>query len=150
MHNDLIHKASSLMQDQAASYSRLISATHQLSSALVRGDLVMVESMTLKTETELFPMRSRLVQIMSTLTAFAEERAGSADNKITPEARAAFETASSDLLQAARDFHREQKTASALAVNGASFASSCIEMCGVQPTTYRAPYARRGEGMRWA
>jgi hypothetical protein len=54
------------------------------------------------------------------------------------------------MLQAARDFQQTRERAAALATNGAAFAAVCIEMCGVQPTTYRAPYARYGEGRPWA
>ena len=150
MQNDLIYTVSRLMREQAASYKRLVLLIGQLSASLTVGELASVESLTKSAEGELFPMRARLVQIMGNLTAFSDGRSSSPDDKITPETRSDFESASSELLFAARDFQKQQRIAAALAGNGAVFASSCMELCGVSPTTYRAPYSRRGEARRWA
>jgi hypothetical protein len=150
MHNDLIHKASKLMREQAASYFQLQTTSSRLGEAMVLGDLALIESCRQSCERELFPMRARLVQLMSTLAVFSEERAKFPDNQIAADARNAFESASKELLDAARTFQRTQKLASTVATNGATLTSAFIEMCGVQPTTYRAPYARRTEGRRWA
>jgi hypothetical protein len=94
-------------------------------------------------------MRSRLVRLMAALGSFADARSAAPSTPISPEARSAFGSASQELLQAARDFQQTQARAAALATNGASFSAVFIELCGVPPTTYRAPYARRGEG-KWA
>ena len=139
------------MQEQAAAYGRLDSACAQLSAALVRGEPSVVESLTRAGEGELLKMRSRLLQLMSALTAFADARAKSPENsKLSAETRELFESASGELLRAARHFERTSNRAAALANNGASFVTACIQTCGIQPTTYRAPYARRGEARTWA
>jgi hypothetical protein len=96
-------------------------------------------------------MRSRLLQLMGTLTAFSDSRANSPEaSKLAAETRALFESASSALTRAAGNFARTQRRASTLANNGSTFATACIQTCGIQPTTYRAPYARRGEARAWA
>ena len=147
----LIHRAAELMREQAAAYARLDSACAQLTAALVRGVPESIESLTRAGESELLKMRARLVQVMASLTDFADARAKHPNaGSITAETRALFEGASQELLAAARSFQRTQQRAAALSHNGTSFASACIEMCGVPPTTYRAPYARRGEGKQWA
>ena len=139
------------MREQAAAYRQLDAACAQLSAALVRGEPSLIESVTGVGESELLRMRSRLVQIMSALTAFAEARAGAGGGgALSAETRATFESASSEMLRSARSFQRARMNASALATSGATFAAACIETCGVQPTTYRAPYARRGEAQTWA
>jgi len=150
MTDDLINQAAKLMQEQADAYARLNSACNQLTAVLVNGTPESIESLTRAGESELLRMRARLVQIMSTLTAFAEARARSSHAApVMAEARARFEAASNKLSAAARDFQRTCKRAAALATNGSSLASTHIEMCGFRPTTYRAPYARYGEKL-WA
>lgn len=140
------------MREQAAAYRQLEVATGQLSAALVRGAPEAIESLTRAGEGELLRMRSRLLQIMSALTRFADARAAQSNEalKIAPEARREFEEASSELMRAADAFEKTRARASVLATGGASFASACIERCGVPPTTYRAPYSRRGEAGKWA
>ena len=151
MSDQLIHQAAKLMREQAAAYLRLESASAQLTAALINGSAAAIESLTRAGESELLKMRARLVQIVATLGAFADSRAETASPApISPEARTAFETSSKELHQAARNFQRTQKQATALATGGATFAAACIESCGAQPTTYSAPYARRGEAARWA
>lgn len=138
------------MQEQTAAYGRLEAASAQLGVALVRGEPSEIESMTRAGESELLKMRSRLLQLMSTLTAFADACAAAPEtSKLTHETRAAFESASSELTRAARSFARTRSRSAALANNGSTFAAACIETCGIQPVTYRAPYARRGEGGAW-
>jgi hypothetical protein len=150
MLDDFINQAATLMQEQAGAYRRLDSACGQLAAALVQGSPTAIESATRAGEGELLRMRARLVQLMSALSAFAEARAGAGQNlPISPAARQAFEAASGALLAAANDFQRTSARAAALATSGSSFAAACIEVCGVPPTTYRAPYGRRGDG-RWA
>jgi ATP-dependent Clp protease ATP-binding subunit ClpA len=151
MSDTLIQQAARLMQEQAAAYGRLNTACSQLGAALVRGEPSVIESLTRAGESEMLKMRSRLLQLMSTLTTFADARAKSPESsKLTAETRAMFESASGELTRAARDFTRTRERTSALANNGSTFATACIQTCGIQPTTYRAPYARRGEGRAWA
>jgi hypothetical protein len=138
------------MTEQAAAYRRLDSACHQLTAALIKGQPETIESLTRAGEGELLKMRARLVQLMSALAAFADARAaGEKQATLSIETRTRFRDASRDLLQATRDFQRTQARAAALANNGATFAAVGIESCGVTPTTYRAPYARRGEVRSW-
>ncbi|MGH9944960.1 MAG: hypothetical protein ACRD9R_21635, partial [Pyrinomonadaceae bacterium] len=155
MRESLVQRIAELMREQAAGFRRLDGAVQQLATSLVNGRPETIESVTRAGESELLRMRSRLVQIMSALASFADARpAGGEANPsdpITHESRTLFESASRELMQAARDFQRQQQRARALAHNGSSFAAACIEMCGVPPTTYRAPYTGRGEGhARWA
>lgn len=147
MLDDLIQNAAKLMKEQAAAYSRLDSACHQLVEALVNGKPEEIESLTRAGEGELLKMRVRLGQLMSALTTFAEQRAG--EPSLTSETRVAFREASSELLCAAQQFQRIQARAAAMATNGASLATVGIQLRGVEPITYRAPYAKRGEGKPW-
>jgi hypothetical protein len=149
MLDNLIQNAAKLMHEQAAAYRRLDSACQQLSAALVSGQLEVIESLTRAGEAELLKMRVRLVELMTALSRFAEHHAG-AQATLETETRVAFRDASNELLQAARDFQRTQARAAAVATNGASFAAANIEICGVPPLTYRAPYARSGEARSWA
>jgi hypothetical protein len=151
MSDTLIQQAARLMEEQAAAYKRLEASCSQLGAALVRGEPSVIESLTRAGESELLRMRSRLLQLMSTLTTFAEARARTPEtSRLTAETRSLFESASSELTRIARDFTRTRERASALANNGSTFVTACIQTCGIQPTTYRAPYARRGEGGAWA
>ena len=151
MLDELIQNAAKLMREQAAAYRRLDSACHQLAAALVSGQPETIESLTRAGEGELLKMRARLVQMMSALASFADARTGT-DRQVSlsTETRAAFRDASHELLEAAQNFQRTQARAAALANNGAIFATVGIENCGMTPTTYRAPYARRGEVRSWA
>jgi hypothetical protein len=152
MPSNLINKAADLMSEQAQAYHRLDSVSKQLSSALVRGTPETIESLVRTGESELLRMRSRLVQIITALTSFADSRAAATEENaaLDPQARNSFETASAELMRAAREFQRTRQIASSLSLGGASFASAFIETCGVPPMTYRAPYSRRGEGSAWA
>lgn len=142
MPEELIQQAAQLMREQAGAYRRLTSACEQLTASLVRGAPEVITSLVRAGEAELLQMRARLMRIMASLTAYADKRAAAqAMPAISAEARAEFGQASGDLLQAARDFQRIRARAAALAANGSNFTTTCIEMCGVQPTTYRAPYA---------
>ena len=150
MLDDIIQNAARLMREQAAAYGRLTSACNQLGAALVSGQPEVIESLTRAGESELLKMRVRLVQLMTALAAFADRQTAAEGQKaLSIETRAAFRDASNELLWAARDFQRTEMRASAVANNGATFAAAGIEMCGVSPTTYRAPYARRGEARVW-
>ena len=109
-----------------------------------------VESLVRAGESELLKMRSRLLQLMSALTSFADSRARSPEGgKLTAETRELFESASGELLRVARDFERTGRRTAGLANNGSTFVTACIQTCGIQPTTYRAPYSRRGEARAW-
>jgi len=150
MIDDLINEAARLMEEQIRDYARLDSACAQLSGTLVSGDAAAIESMTRAGEVPLLEMRARLVRIIQALTGFADARAGATEGvKLGAEARARFESASNDLLLAANQFQRTRAQAAALTTSGATFATACIEVCGILPTTYKGPYAR-GEGRPWA
>ena len=95
-------------------------------------------------------MRARLVQIIQALTAFADARADTAGhNPLSLEARNRFEAASNDLLLSANEFQRTRARAAALTTSGATLVTACIEVCGIQPSTYKGPYTR-AEGRAWA
>jgi hypothetical protein len=140
-----------LMEEQARSYVQLDLSCTKLCEALIHGEPAAIEAMTRNSENELFPMRARLVRIVRSLTIFAEARALAPEtSSLSPEVRAAFEVASNTLLQAARDFQRTGARTAALTTSGATFATACIEVCGIPPTTYRGPYARNAEVRPWA
>ena len=149
MLDNLIQNAAKLMREQAAAYRRLDAACQQLCAALVGGQPEVIESLTRAGEAELLKMRVRLVELMTALSTFAERHAGG-QGALGAETRVAFRDASSELLQAAQTFQRTQARAAAVANNGASFAAAGIEICGVAPLTYRAPYTRSGEAKLWA
>lgn len=135
------------MTEQTEAYARLESATAQLSAALVRGEITSIESLTKAGEAELLRMRSRLLEVTSALTTFAELRAGQANKMpLATEARENFEAGAKRLLESARSFQKIAGRASSLAVGGSSFASACIQKCGVPASTYRAPVLRYAEG----
>ena len=151
MSDELIQQAAKLMQEQAGAFARLDTACAHLSAALVSGEPRQIESLTRAGEGEMLKMRSRLLRLMSSLTAFADARAAKTEGgQLSAESRELFETASAELLRAATGFARTQERCAVLANSGSTLASACIQMCGAQPTTYRAPYARRGEAGTWA
>jgi hypothetical protein len=140
-----------LMEEQARGYVQLEISCTELCEALIHGQPAAIEALTRNGENELFPMRARLVRIVRSLTIFAEARAlAPLTSSLSPEARAAFETASNSLLQAAKNFQRTRARAAALTTSGATFATACIEVCGIPPSTYRGPYARNAEVRPWA
>jgi len=151
MTEELIQQSTKLMREQAADYGRLESSCRQLALALVEGDPTMIDSLTRVGEAELLQMRARLVRIIQSLTAFSEARANSgSSSSLSPEARAEFESASAGLLEAARQFQSTRGRAASLTTGGATFANACIEMCGIQPTTYTGPHSRGGDSRKWA
>jgi hypothetical protein len=151
MLDDLIQNAVRLMREQAEGYRRLQSASSQLGAALVSGQPELIESHTRAGEEELLRMRVRLVHLMTALAAFADGQAGKQpQSALGAETRAAFREASDDLFRAAGEYQRVQSRIAAVANNGAIFAAAVIELCGVPPLTYRAPYARRGGAGSWA
>ena len=146
MQDDLIRKVALLMTEQFAAYARLEAATVQLSGALVRGEIGGIESLTRAGESELLRMRSRLLEITSALTAFAELRAGQTEKiALDSSIREDFEAAAKKLLEVARQFQKVCSRASSLSIGGSSFATACIQSCGVPPTTYRAPVLKYAE-----
>ena len=151
MLEQLIQNAANLMREQTAAYRRLEHACQQLGGALVNGQPEAIESLTRAGETELLRMRARLVELMNALATFADRHAAVGENALSQETRETFRAASHALLEAARDFQRTQARVAAVANNGATFAATGIQICGVAPLTYRAPYARRnGEAKVWA
>ncbi|MDX6382449.1 MAG: hypothetical protein QOK48_22 [Blastocatellia bacterium] len=153
MTDDFISKAARLMAEQASDYPRLDAACVQLTDALIHGDPAAIESITRIGDAVLHQMRARLVRIIQSLTAFADCRASAlekdAPRTLDPEARAEFESASNNLMLAANEFQRTRFVATALTTSGATYAAACIQGYGIQPTTYRGPYAR-GEARSWA
>ncbi len=151
MLDKLVMQAAELMREQSDAYRRLDAACAQLTTALKQGSPEIVAALVRAGETELLKMRARLLRLMFALTAFADARAAlPSDSSISPSVREIFGQTSGELQQSAKAFRKTYGRATALAINGATFAAVCIEICGVQPTTYRAPYARRGEGRTWA
>ena len=135
------------MTEQFEAYARLESATLQLSAVLTCGEPNGIESLTRAGESELLRMRSRLLEITSALTKFAEMRSNQTEKTpLAPEVREQFEAAAKKLLEVARNFQKVAGRVSSLAVGGSSFATACIQMCGVPPTTYRAPVLKYTEG----
>jgi hypothetical protein len=146
MHDALIQRVAELMTEQTAAYARLESATAQLTGALALNEPQQVESLTRAGESELLRMRSRLVEITSALTKFAEIRASETEKTtLDPQSREEFETAAKHLIDHARKFKKICERASSLANGASSFTSACIQMCGVPPSTYRAPVLRPAE-----
>src|SRR5690242_6652487 len=98
MSEELVNTATRLMTEQTADFARLEVACKHLSQALVTGEPATIESLTRAGEVELLRMRSRLVRIIQSLTAFAEARAAAPQaQKLSSEARAAFESASKEM-----------------------------------------------------
>lgn len=147
MQDDLIRKVAGLMTEQASAYKSLEGATSQLSSVMMRGEPEAIETLSRAGEKELSKMRSRLLEITSALTEFAELR-GQQEEKtpLDSQARENFESSAKSLLDAAKSFRRIAERASSLALGGSSFANACIQMCGLPPTTYRAPVLKYAEG----
>lgn len=150
MGEELIIQATELMQEQTEAYQRLNLTCAQLIEVLTQSNAETVGSLVKTGESELLNMRARLLRLMFTLTSFADARAAMpAEHKIGATTRDAFSRASTELQKAAISFQKTCGRASVLATNGAIFASVCIEMFGILPTTYRGPYIRRGEGRAW-
>lgn len=153
MSTELITKSANLMSEQAADYARLDAACLRLTDALTAGDSGAVESITRTGETILLQMRARLVSMIQALTLFAEARtkatAEGSREALNAEARAEFESTSDRLIRAATDFQKTRSLAAILTTSATTFATACIEACGIQPTTYKGPYTR-GETRPWA
>jgi hypothetical protein len=149
MQSDLIQKIARLMTEQAAAYTSLESLTSHLITALTRCEPNSIETLSRAGETELFRMRSRLLEITSALTGFAEMRANQTGDTLPldTETRESFETAANKLLEMARHFEKTAGRATSLAHGGSSYANANIQMCGVPPTTYRPPVLNYGKGL---
>ena len=147
MQEDLIKKIANLMSEQAAAFSSLESLTKQLISVLIRSEPNNIESLSRAGETELMRMRARLLEITNDLTAFSEiNRQENYQSTISPEVREKFESAANILLEAARNYQKVSKRTENLAHSGSSFATACIQICGVPPSTYRAPVLKSMTG----
>ena len=106
MHDELIRKVAELMSEQSVAYTRLESATEQLSAALARGEPTVIESLTKAGETELLRMRSRLLEVTSALTKFAESRVRETDKTaLETETREQFEAMAKQLLESGLHVH---------------------------------------------
>jgi hypothetical protein len=147
MEADLVKKIATLMKAQADAYAGLESLTNQLIAALTRSEPINIDSLSRAGESELFSMRSRLLEITTALSAFAECRAGNTGSlPLDAHARQQFEESANKLLKTARNFENIIRRASSLAIGGSSFAAASIQMCGVPPSTYRAPLMRYAGG----
>jgi hypothetical protein len=148
MQNELIEKVANLMSDQTSAYARLQSATSQLAAALTQGEPEKIESITRTGETELMRMRSRLLEMISALTAFSEMRAGEAEKtQLDRTIREQFDTAAKQLIESARGFQAIAGRCASLAMGGSSFSTACLQHAGVPATTYRAPVLKYAEGV---
>ncbi|CAN5415780.1 hypothetical protein BH10ACI2_BH10ACI2_03450 [soil metagenome] len=135
------------MAEQSAAYTSLQSQTTHLISALTRCEPATIESLSRAGETELFRMRSRLLEITSALTEFGQVRAGQTEPvPLDPATRENFETQANKLLDSARNYEKTAGRAASLALGGSSFAAANIQMCGVPPSTYRAPVLKYSKG----
>lgn len=147
MQDDLIRKVAGLMSEQSSAYKSIESATAQLSAAMLRGEPSIIEILSKEGEKELSRMRSRLLEITTVLTEFAEVRGSQTEKSpLDQQAREQFEAGAKSLLESAKSFQKTAERASSLAVGGSSFANACIQMCGVPPTTYRAPFLKYSDG----
>lgn len=144
MQDELIQKVSNLMAEQAQAYARLRTATNGLQSALVQNDIAGIEKYTREGESELLWMRSRLLKITSELTQFAEYRAAQTDKQpLAQEVRDEFDGAAKNLIKVAGEFKQLTSRVANLALGGSSFATACIQICGVPPSTYRKPVLKK-------
>ena len=147
MQDDLIQKIAKLMGEQSAAYTSLDSLTNHLISSLTQGDPGQIESLSRAGESELFKMRSRLLEITTLLTDFADLKSARTEpNPIDTDVRQQFEKSANILLDTARQFEKTVGRATSLALSGSSFAAANIQMCGVEPTTYGAPVLRYSRG----
>jgi len=147
MQEEIILKIANLMTEQATAFTSLEALTNQLVGALVRCEPTAIETFSRTGETELRRMRSRLLEITTSLTTFSEiNRRENHQSTIGAEAREKFETAANILLEAARNYQKVSRRTENLAVSGSSFANACIEICGVLPSTYRAPVIKTSTG----
>lgn len=147
MQEELILKIANLMTEQSAAFKSLELLTNQLIGALVRNEPPQIENIARSGESELRKMRSRLLEITNSLTAFSElNKSDNPPSAIGPEIRDAFETAANNLLEAARNYQKISKRTESLAVGGSSFATACIQICGVLPSTYSAPVLKSAIG----
>jgi len=147
MQNEIIQKVAILMTEQAENYVELKATIEKLSQALIVGEPAKIESLTRNGESELLRMRSRLVEIASSLTRFAESRA-TEEEKVPLETvvREQFEESAKNLLELAKEFKVLATKAGDLAQAGSSFATACIQTCGLPASTYGAPVLRYAEG----
>ena len=135
------------MAEQSAAYTSLQSLTSHLIAALTRCEPTTIESLSRSGETEMFRMRARLLEITSALTEFGKFRSSQTDPQpLDKNAREAFETEANKLLEAARSYEKIAGRAASLALGGSSFAAASIKMCGVPPSTYRAPVLKYSKG----
>ena len=144
--DNILASVSDFMNEQAEAYSILDSATRKLSNALVQSDLPLIEKYTREGESELTRMRSRMLEIMSALTQFAEQRAADGQ-KLDPQIKEQFEQCAKELIEKAREFKRLADKTANLALAGSSFAAACIQVCGVPPTTYNKPVLNKSGAM---
>ena len=145
--DNLLEVVSAAMDTQAEAYASLSATTKRLSSALIAGELSTIENLTRQGEKELTQMRSLLLEIMTKLTRFAEERAASG-NKLDEQVKERFEKSAKALIEIANEFETISTVAGGLALSGTSFTNACVQECGVTPSTYKKPILRYTEAAR--
>lgn len=146
-HDSLLDVVSSTMDSQAEAYEALTATVQRLSSALVTGELSAIETLTRQGEKELTKMRALLLEIMTKLTRFAEERAAS-ESKLEQQIKERFEASAKQLIEIANEFEAVSKVAGGLALSGTSYTNACVQECGVVPSTYKKPILRYSEASR--
>lgn len=147
MQEDLIRKIAEMMAAQASSYAGLESLTVQLVSALTRCEPHEIEALSKAGESALVRMRSRLLEITSALTQFAEIRANATEpTGLDADTREKFESAANGLVESARKYEKLSGRVSSLALAGSSYAAAGIQTCGVPPSTYNAPVLSYSKG----
>ncbi|NNE65153.1 MAG: hypothetical protein HKN33_01190 [Pyrinomonadaceae bacterium] len=140
--NQILATVTGFMREQGEAYENLDAITRKLSTAMVQNDLPSIEKLTKRGESELTRMRSKLLDIMSSLTKFAEQRP-SENEKLDAQTKDAFDQCARDLIEKAREFKRLVDRTANLALAGSSFAAACIQTCGVPPTTYNKPVLKQ-------
>ena len=147
MQNELIKKIAGMMVEQSCAYSSLEALTVQLVSALTRCEPNEIENLSRAGETALFKLRSRLLEITTGLTEFAESRVRDAESPgLDADVRETFESAANGLIESARKYEKLSGRASSLSLAGSSFAVAGIQICGVPPSTYNAPVLKYSRG----
>ncbi|MBS1792356.1 MAG: hypothetical protein JSS81_00800 [Acidobacteria bacterium] len=148
MKEELVKKIATLMTEQTAAFKSLESLTKQLISALIRNEPNNIESLSRAGDTELMRMRSRLLEITTSLTNFSElNRQDATRSQLSSDVRSEFETAAQKMLEAAREYQKLSKRTENLALGGSSFATACIQFCGIPATTYRPPVLKYATGV---
>lgn len=145
--DNMLSAVARAMDSQTVAYEQLSSITKRLSAALIASELSSIEELTRQGERELTQMRSCLLEIMTKLTSFAEERAKS-NEKLETHIKETFEASAKQLIDCAREFQSVSVKANGLAMSGTSFTNACVQQIGVPASTYKKPIMRYTEASR--